>query len=131
MKKLIVLSACFIFLSCNLSDATYELPGGYFYNEEGLYGNTVIKNNRMVIKGGAFGYSHDDNYLMFVYDTVRVENAPRTINNQKLFYLVNYIRQDSLSKPMNYSEYKNFILKNKIDPDDDLSLGNYSKYSPR
>ena len=128
MKKYLL--GIFAFVSCSLSDATYELPGGYTYIEEGLYANMVLKNHHAVIDHGVFGYSVEDDYLMFVYDTARIENAPKTINNRELFYLVSYIKKDSLSKPMHYSEYKKFISKNKIEKDNDLSLGDYSKYSP-
>ena len=129
MKKYL-LGIYFTLVSCNLSDATYELPGGYTYIEEGAYLNYVLKNNKLIIDHGVFGYSEDDNYLMFVYDTANMKNAPKFINNRELFYRVSYIQKDSLSKPMSYSNYKKFISKNKIEKDNDLSLGDYSKYSP-
>jgi len=119
----------FTIYSCQVSDTTYELPANYVYVEEGGYSNIVVRDHKLIIGHGAFDYSVDENYIMFVYDTTDVINQPKKIDNEKLFFLVHFIKEDSLSKVMSFEEYRNFVSLNKILKAEDLSIRDYSNYA--
>jgi len=129
MKKIFFSILVLIIYGCQVSDTTYELPANYVYEEEGGYANIVVRDHKLIIGHGAFDYSVDENYIMFVYDTTDVINQPKKIDNEKLFFLVHCIKKDSLSKVMSFEEYRNFVSLNKILRTDDLSIRDYSKYA--
>ena len=125
MKKLIVTLNIVTLISCNLSDRTIELPNDYLFEREGLYGNIVVRNHKAIIDHAALDYSQNQNYLMFVFDTVSI--IPQKIDNTKLFFLVVDIKKDTLSKRMNFEEYRKFFNQTKIEKSLDLSTRSYPR----
>jgi len=123
MKKIILILNFTIFVSCNLSDRRIDLPNEYYFEREGLYGNTVLRDHKFIIDHAALDYSYDEKYLMFVYDTVRI--IPEKIITTKLFFLVVDIKKDTISQRMNYIQYKEFMKKNGVDKKLDLSFRNF------
>jgi len=123
MKKIILILNFTIFVSCNLSDRRIDLPNEYYFEREGLYGNTVLRDHKFIIDHAALDYSYDERYLMFVYDTVRI--IPEKIITTKLFFLVVDIKKDTISQRMNYIQYKEFMKKNGVDKKLDLSFRNF------
>lgn len=114
-----------LLLSCNMSDKTVELPNNYKFEREGGYCNIVTKSHKLIIPHAALDYSYNENYLMFVFDTVK--RMPERISNINLSYLVIHLKKDSLSSRMDYKEYKEFLKKNSIAKELDLSIRNYPK----
>lgn len=123
MKKKLILLNLAIFLSCNMSDRTIELPNRYYFEKEGGYCNTVLRDNKFIIDHAALDYSYDEKYLMFVYDTVRI--IPEKIITTKLFFLIVDIKKDTISSRMNYIQYKEFMKKNGVNKKLDLSFRNF------
>lgn len=119
---LLVLFILFMF-SCNMSDQEYNLPSDYIYFKEGGNRNVVLRNHKSIIDHSALGFSYNDDYVMFVFDTV--QNLPPKIDNEKLFYLIHDIKKNILLDKMNYENYKLFVKEKKIDNKDDLSLKIY------
>lgn len=117
MKKIIIILV--LMCSCNMSDQEINLPEGYLYYKEGGYSNAVLRNHKGVIEHSAIDFSHNNSYIMFVFDTLKVK--PEKIDVKKLFFLVHDIKNDSLLKRMNFMEYKQFVKLHKIDKDVDLT----------
>lgn len=126
MKKTIFITTiCFLF-SCNMSDREYELPCDYIFYREGGYDNIVSQNHHLIIKHGAIDFSYDENYVMFVFDTI--EDSTEKINNKKLFYLIHDIKKNKLLDTLDYYEYKKFIFKHQIGKDNDLTNRHFNVY---
>ena len=103
-----------------MSDQEINLPEGYLFYKEGGYANAVLRNHKGIIEHSAIDYSYDKKYIMFVFDTL--VQKPKKMNIKKLFFLVHYIKKDSLSQRMNYKQYKNFIKSQRVSTENDLTL---------
>lgn len=108
-----------------MSDKTIKLPNEYLFEREGGYSNIVTKKHKLIIDHAALDYSFDDNYLMFVLDTVKT--IPEKTINSKLLFLIVDLKKDTISQKINYVQYKKFINDKLIIKDLDLSTRNYPK----
>ena len=116
----IVLTAIF---SCNMSDREYSLPLDYIFIREGGYENIIIRDHKLIVAQGAIDFSYDDNYVMFAIDTVYP--MPAIISTKKLLFLVHDIKKYNSIDTLNYTDYKKFIIINKIEKENDLSIRKY------
>lgn len=121
MKKILIILilAC----SCNMSDQEINLPEDYLFFKEGSYANTVLRNHNAIIEHSAIDFSYNKDYVMFIFDTLN--EKPKIIDINKLFFLVHDIKKDSLSQRMNFREYKSFIKLKRIKKEEDLTLRKY------
>jgi hypothetical protein len=109
-----------------MSDREYELPCDYIFYREGGYENIVSQNHHLIIKHGAIDFSYDENYVMFVFDTI--EDSTEKINNRKLFYLIHDIKKNKLLDTLDYFDYKKFIFNHRISKDNDLTNRHFNVY---
>jgi hypothetical protein len=121
MKKIILILALTL-VACNFqaSDSTEDLPAKYQFIEEGGSLNMVLRDNEAIIDSGAVNFSYNDKFIFFSVDTT-YSMEPKKISKNKLIYYIHNIQKDTFSKPLNYINFKNFIIKNKINEDVDIS----------
>lgn len=123
MKKAFLISVLILtFTSCNFqaSDSIEDLSNKYQFIEEGGSLNMVLRDNEAVIDSGAVSASFNDDYIFFSEDT-SYSMEPKKVSKKLLRYYIHNIKKDTLSKPLNYKFFSEFIRKNKIDEDLDIS----------
>jgi hypothetical protein len=122
MKKIILILALTL-VACNFqaSDSTEDLPAKYQFIEEGGSQNRILRDNELIIDSGAVDFSFDDRFIFFSVDTT-YSMEPKKIEKEKLLYYVHNIKKDSFSKQVNYNFIKKFILKNKIEDENNILL---------
>ena len=110
------------FVSCNfpMSDSDQELTNNYMFSYEGGRQNRIVRNNQFVIDSGAVSASFNEDFIFFSEDTT-YSMEPKKVSKNLLQYYIHNIKKDTLSKALSYSFFKEFIKKNKIDEDLDIS----------
>ena len=124
MKKSLIIFASFFTFSCNVTNQTHELPSGYEFYQGGGSTNSIYRHHDVIIRGGAVDYAYNDDYLFFSIDCTKAKE-PRIVAKQLLFYYIHDIKKDTLYKPVSYTVFKEFMKKNKIDSEVDISNKRY------
>lgn len=122
MKKVISILALTV-VACNFqaSDYTYELPVKYQFINEGGSQNRILRDNKSIIDSGAVDFAYNDKFIFFSVDTT-YSMEPKKISKKRLVFYVHNIQKDTFSKPVKYNFIKNFILKNKIEDENNILL---------
>ncbi|WP_026704589.1 hypothetical protein [Flavobacterium soli] len=114
MKKIVSIFSLFLAFSCNLSNQEYVLPSGYLFYKGGGSTNSILRNNELIIHKGVVEYSFTDNYIFFSVDSTN-SKEPKKVSTKLLSYYIHDIKKDTLSRPLNYKFFNEFIKENKVD----------------
>lgn len=121
-KTFLLVVLTLILISCNFqaNDFEEDLTNKYQFIHEGGNQDRVIRDNKLVIDSGAVRASFNDDFIFFSEDTT-YSMEPKKVSKKILRYYIHDIKKDTLSKPLSYNYFKNFIAKNKIEKDIDIS----------
>ncbi|MFC4739225.1 hypothetical protein ACFO3U_04400 [Flavobacterium ponti] len=120
MKKTFTILIIIFFSNCNFSDYDKDLTDNYVLSIEGGKFNRIARNNEFIIDKGVVDANFNDKYIVFSVDTTN-SNYPKDVPKEILKYYIHSKIDDTLSKELNYKQFKNLLFKKRIDTNLDLS----------
>lgn len=120
MRKLILIFTSFFFFNCNVTNQEYELPSGYIFYKGGGSTNCMLRNHEIIIEGGVVDYSYNDAYIFFSVDETKSKDPLKT-SKSLLKYYIHDIKKDTLYKSVRYQVFNDFLNKNKINDEHNIS----------